>query len=70
MKKMVVLFLIAMTTFALTAYSMPENGRMLHKMVAKLKLTDSQKKDFDNAVAEMQKEIIAQKAKIATVCNR
>ena len=67
MKNLVIPIILLLFAFAASASAAaPENGFGRKRFMEQLKLTDAQKKDFDNLHVDMQKQLVAQRAKIAT----
>ncbi|MGA3288273.1 MAG: periplasmic heavy metal sensor [Bacteroidota bacterium] len=66
MKKLGVFVAAALVMVSAGLYSQPAEGKMRHKFMEQLKLTEEQKKDFDKIHVDMEKQEIAQKAKNET----
>lgn len=66
MKRVAVLMVIVLMVFGTQLYSKQDDTKMLHKLVAKLNLTDEQKKDVEKIHFDAEKQAIAQKAKEGT----
>jgi Spy/CpxP family protein refolding chaperone len=66
MKKITGIIIIALLTFGMQAYSQPTGKDNLRDVVKKLKLTDEQKSNADKIKVDMEKQMIAQKAKVET----
>ena len=66
MKQLALLLLTALLIFSVDAYSQPDNGKAFQKFLDKLNLTTEQKGDVAKIRFDMEKQTIAQKAKIAT----
>jgi Spy/CpxP family protein refolding chaperone len=66
MKKLGVFVAVALVMVSANLYSQPSEGKVPHKIIEQLKLTEGQKKDFDKIHVDMEKQEIAQKAKNET----
>jgi Spy/CpxP family protein refolding chaperone len=66
MKKLLVLMVIVFVVFTAYLTAQPSDGPAFHKVIGKLKLSDEQKKDVDKIKVDMEKQHVAQKAKIET----
>jgi Spy/CpxP family protein refolding chaperone len=66
MKKLGVYVAIVLAMVSTSLYSQPAEGKGFGKIIEKMKLTEEQKKDVDKIRLDMEKQEIAQKAKIET----
>jgi Spy/CpxP family protein refolding chaperone len=66
MKKHAVLIAIVLMAFNAPLFSQPDNGREFHRIIAKLNLTDEQKKDVKKIDVDMAKQVVDQRANLAT----
>lgn len=65
-KKLVILMAIALMTFSVNLIAQPDEAKAFHKYIGKLNLTEEQKKEVDKIRTDMEKQTIAQHAKLAT----
>jgi Spy/CpxP family protein refolding chaperone len=66
MKKLGVFVAAALVIASVSLYSQSAEGKVPHKFIEQLKLSEDQKKDFDKIHVDMEKQEIAQKAKNET----
>jgi len=66
MKKHAVLIAIVLLAFNAPMFSQPEDGKEFHKIMAKLNLTNEQKKDVEKIAVDMAKQLVDQRANLAT----
>jgi Spy/CpxP family protein refolding chaperone len=66
MKKLGVFVAVALVMVSTSLYSQPAEGKGYQKVIAKLNLTEEQKKSVDNIRLDMEKQEITQKAKNET----
>jgi Spy/CpxP family protein refolding chaperone len=66
MKKILILTLILTIGFVFRVYSQLDEMKGLHNYIEKLNLSAEQKKDAEKIRFDLQKQVIAQRAKIAT----
>jgi Spy/CpxP family protein refolding chaperone len=66
MKKIAVLMTILLVAFGTQLYGQPNEARALHKVMAKLNLTDDQKKEIEKIHVDAAKQRVATKAKLET----
>lgn len=65
-KKLVFLTVVALVAFSVHLIAQPDEAKAFHKYIGKLNLTEEQKKDVDKIRTDMEKQVIAQNAKLAT----
>ena len=66
MKRFEWVFLLLMTVLSVQIYGQPREEKYLKKVIEKLNLSDQQKKDVEKIHFDMEKQTIAQRAKVAT----
>jgi Spy/CpxP family protein refolding chaperone len=66
MKRLKVLIAAVFVIFSAQMYSQPGDAKALHRIMGKLNLTEVQKKDVENVGFDMAKQLVAQKANLAT----
>jgi Spy/CpxP family protein refolding chaperone len=66
MKRFTVLMAALVAVLYTQVYSQPDDAKQIHKFMAKLNLTDEQKKDVEKIHFDAEKQTIAQKAKVET----
>ena len=67
MKRLTVLMVAVLMVFSTQLYSQPDHGsKQIKKFIGKLNLTEAQKKDVEKIGFDMAKQMVAQKAKLAT----
>jgi Spy/CpxP family protein refolding chaperone len=66
MKRFAIVSLLLLAVLSAQVYGQPNEEKYLKKVVEKLNLSDQQKKDVDKIHFDMEKQTIAQRAKVAT----
>ena len=66
MRKYAVLIAIILSAFSAQLYSQPDDANIFHKIIGKLNLTEGQKKDVEKIGVDMAKQLVDQRANLAT----
>lgn len=66
MKRLTVIMVAVFMVFSVQLFSKPDNAYGLHKIIGKLNLTEAQKKDVEKIGSDVAKQLVAQKANLAT----
>jgi Spy/CpxP family protein refolding chaperone len=66
MKRITEIVIIALLTLGIQAFSQPSDGKDYNRIIKKLNLTKEQKKDISKIKMDLEKQLIAQKAKMET----
>jgi Spy/CpxP family protein refolding chaperone len=66
MKRITGIVIITLLTFGTQAFGQPVDGKDYNRIIKKLNLTKDQKKDISKIKMDLEKQLIAQKAKMET----